>query len=54
MSIFTGIVRIIFTPEIINYRNREGTVPFDKIHLFSCDTKPYATSATWNPEKELL
>ena len=22
MSIFTGIVRIIFTPEIINYRNR--------------------------------
>ena len=26
MSIFTGIVRIIFTPEIINYRNRKGTV----------------------------
>ena len=26
MSIFTGIVRIIFTPEIINYRNRKGAV----------------------------
>ena len=26
MSIFTGIVRIIFTQEIINYRNRKGAV----------------------------
>ena len=26
MSILTGIVRIIFTPETINYRNRKGAV----------------------------
>ena len=26
MSIFTGIVRIIFTPDITNYRNRKGAV----------------------------